>query len=102
SSRRRHTRCLSDWSSDVCSSDLTGQRLDYWDPNVFLAALLVGIASLVIVSLATAPEPANAMASLFGRLETSSDDDVQRPLLLVRSEERRVGEEGVCVLRCIV
>src|SRR5471030_3403702 len=22
SSRRRHTRCLSDWSSDVCSSDL--------------------------------------------------------------------------------
>src|SRR5205814_8158624 len=33
SSRRRHTRCLSDWSSDVCSSDLdhieefiTGER----------------------------------------------------------------------------
>src|SRR5438045_9606534 len=24
SSRRRHTRCLSDWSSDVCSSDLNG------------------------------------------------------------------------------
>src|SRR5258705_8215972 len=24
SSRRRHTRCLSDWSSDVCSSDLIG------------------------------------------------------------------------------
>src|SRR5437899_3405495 len=24
SSRRRHTRCLSDWSSDVCSSDLEG------------------------------------------------------------------------------
>src|SRR5437899_5478404 len=26
SSRRRHTRCLSDWSSDVCSSDLEGRR----------------------------------------------------------------------------
>src|SRR5258705_3414792 len=26
SSRRRHTRCLSDWSSDVCSSDL-GRRI---------------------------------------------------------------------------
>src|SRR5437899_5049063 len=26
SSRRRHTRCLSDWSSDVCSSDLLGGR----------------------------------------------------------------------------
>src|SRR5205814_6147548 len=28
SSRRRHTRCLSDWSSDVCSSDLVTQNLD--------------------------------------------------------------------------
>src|SRR5262245_65105892 len=27
SSRRRHTRCLSDWSSDVCSSDLPGGDL---------------------------------------------------------------------------
>src|ERR1035441_10900744 len=27
SSRRRHTRCLSDWSSDVCSSDLLGAVL---------------------------------------------------------------------------
>ena len=24
-SRRRHTRCSRDWSSDVCSSDLAGQ-----------------------------------------------------------------------------
>src|SRR5919199_2092445 len=48
---------------------LTGQRLDHWDPNVFLAALLVGIALLVVVSLSTAPEPAQAINSLFGRLE---------------------------------
>src|SRR5205814_3749438 len=27
SSRRRHTRCLSDWSSDVCSSDLVQDTL---------------------------------------------------------------------------
>src|SRR5262245_63465626 len=26
SSRRRHTRCLRDWSSDVCSSDLGPRR----------------------------------------------------------------------------
>src|SRR5436853_4530581 len=26
SSRRRHTRCLSDWSSDVCSADLSEPR----------------------------------------------------------------------------
>src|SRR5438045_9612699 len=29
SSRRRHTRCLSDWSSDVCSSDLLPQRVRF-------------------------------------------------------------------------
>src|ERR1035441_10988181 len=28
SSRRRHTRCLSDWSSDVCSSDLDARGFD--------------------------------------------------------------------------
>src|SRR2546429_1016761 len=31
SSRRRHTRCSRDWSSDVCSSDLTGWSGD-WPP----------------------------------------------------------------------
>src|SRR6266550_6695235 len=28
SSRRRHTRCSRDWSSDVCSSDLVGAVAD--------------------------------------------------------------------------
>src|SRR5258705_1663846 len=32
SSRRRHTRCLSDWSSDVCSSDLPQRRAVRRDP----------------------------------------------------------------------
>src|SRR5438045_9668985 len=31
SSRRRHTRCLSDWSSDVCSSDLFARG--WFDPR---------------------------------------------------------------------
>ncbi len=44
---------------------ITGQRLDYWDANVFLAALVVGIIALVVVSLLTAPEPAAKMDSLF-------------------------------------
>src|SRR5438045_8589145 len=30
SSRRRHTRCLSDWSSDVCSSDLNARHVPDW------------------------------------------------------------------------
>src|SRR6266542_4643584 len=28
SSRRRHTRCYRDWSSDVCSSDLAGDEAE--------------------------------------------------------------------------
>src|SRR5205814_3097783 len=34
SSRRRHTRCLSDWSSDVCSSDLLRSRASADDRGV--------------------------------------------------------------------
>src|SRR5258706_6165355 len=29
SSRRRHTRLVSDWSSDVCSSDLFGEAVGF-------------------------------------------------------------------------
>ena len=69
----------------------TGERLDHWDPNVFLAALAVGIALLVIVSLLTAPEPAPHVDAFFDRLATSSDGDDEaataaarrQPLLLV-------------------
>src|SRR5437899_4363223 len=44
SSRRRHTRCLSDWSSDVCSSDLVttslkkGQRVSLVNFGTFTVA----------------------------------------------------------------
>jgi Na+/proline symporter len=64
---------------------LTGQRLDHWDPNVFLAALLAGIAALVGVSLVTAPEPADRIDSFFERLQTPSDAGAttEAPLLLV-------------------
>src|SRR2546429_2780451 len=36
SSRRRHTRCSRDWSSDVCSSDLTPQMIA---PGMHLTAV---------------------------------------------------------------
>jgi Na+/proline symporter len=65
---------------------LTGQRLDHWDPNVFLAALVVGILALVVVSLLTSPEPSAKIDAFFERLQTSSDagsDGTPRPLLLV-------------------
>jgi Na+/proline symporter len=65
----------------------TGERLDHWDANVFLAALTVGVLALVVVSLITAPEPVASLRSFFERLDTSSDGDdtsrTPRPLLLV-------------------
>src|SRR5437899_5811339 len=33
SSRIRHTRCLSDWSSHVCSSDLRASDYEPWRPR---------------------------------------------------------------------
>src|ERR1035441_10274720 len=36
SSRRRHTRCLSDWSSDVCSSDLEARQLNALFPPTLM------------------------------------------------------------------
>ena len=67
---------------------VTGQRLDHWDANVFLAALLAGIGALVVVSLVTPPEPAESLSSFFGRLQVPSDEpgpitapgDVDNPL----------------------
>ena len=75
---------------------LTGQRLDYWDANVFLAALVAGIVALVAVSLMTAPEPAASLDSFFGRLQTSSDETTGRrgPLLLVNALHPRRAAEG--------
>src|SRR5258705_10185536 len=67
SSRRRHTRCLSDWSSDVCSSDLwSGRQFD------------LGI------ELPAGPE-FDFRARGFKGLRVT--------VRTVRSEERRVGKE---------
>jgi Na+/proline symporter len=79
---------------------ITGQRLDHWDPNVFLAALIAGILALVVVSLATAPEPRPATEDFFQRLQTSSDtpaaEGQKQPLLLVNllNPLRAAGRRG--------
>jgi Na+/proline symporter len=72
----------------------TGQRLDHWDANVFLAALLAGIAALVVVSLMTPAEPPGKVESFFGRLGTSSDSARESPLLLVDLLRLRRGPDG--------
>jgi Na+/proline symporter len=79
---------------------LKGDRLDHWDANVFLAALVVGIAALVVVSLVTQPEPPERLESFFGRLETPSDtppgapDSIREPLLLVNLLRLRQAAAG--------
>src|SRR5262245_886934 len=42
SSRRRHTICLSDWSSDVCSSDL-GSATPRWNEYLSVGNVRVGM-----------------------------------------------------------
>src|SRR3989449_6775118 len=69
SSRRRHTRCSRDWSSDVCSSDLT--TLTPRTAGVLLALGQRGIQHAVFANY----------------------DDHPSRLREVRSEERRVGKE---------
>src|SRR5262245_66669454 len=72
SSRRRHTRCLSDWSSDVCSSDL-----------------------LVAVRNAHHPVEAVGARHRFDGIgdQLAGGQGVVHPRM-ARSEERRVGKEG--------
>src|SRR5258705_6173228 len=79
SSRRRHTRCLSDWSSDVCSSDL--ESASYRIINI-----VVGLQILtILISRGNVTFLANLYA--FGVIWSFAMNG------LARSEERRVGKE---------
>src|SRR5256885_12288551 len=87
SSRRRHTRLQGDWSSDVCSSDLT------------LISRLIGMNGHIVVTardgmLQTSPE---LLAALRNTPEVKAVRLTLERQALVgtpRSEERRGGEEG--------
>src|SRR5262245_64117146 len=91
SSRRRHTRCLSDWSSDVCSSDLTssaargplrpsGRRPRAIGPAARPARRRARRARRPAAEAARAPTAARSREDGAGGSRT-------------RSEERRVGKE---------
>src|SRR3712207_7208166 len=81
SSRRRHTRYWRDWSSDVCSSDLTTRT------SSFALAVLshVGLPGAILLLTFIA----SAFARQRGRPRTLPSDI----RLAARSEERRVGKE---------
>jgi Na+/proline symporter len=50
-----------------------GQRLDSWNPWVFLAALVTGVIVLAVVSWLTPPEPVAATERYYGNLATPTD-----------------------------
>src|SRR2546429_1559033 len=84
SSRRRHTRCSRDWSSDVCSSDLSGPcATDLVAERERLAddALLLEVVRRRIALARTGP---------VGPADVAKCDALRQHL---RSEERRVGKE---------
>src|SRR5690606_39911654 len=84
SSRRRHTRFSRDWSSDVCSSDLTVSGL----VTLPLAAYALGrLADLAFPGPALLA--AGSLLFLFDRNFTIYGGNAAS----TRSEERRVGKE---------
>src|SRR5437016_8685446 len=89
SSRGRHTSLVSDWSSDVCSSDLVigggGLHVDLVEDPVPGELAVEGAVQRDAACHAERPEP--------GRLAPVRDDMEQDPFqALLRSEERRVGK----------
>src|SRR5258706_5245387 len=86
SSRRRHTRLVSDWSSDVCSSDL--QHLDPVERDG------LNDVDLRLATRATHLDPAAQTVTLDGVEVLHYDKLLLTTGSRVRSEERRVGKEG--------
>src|SRR5690606_41193266 len=82
SSRRRHTRFSRDWSSDVCSSDLLGDR----DNMVFQNTSVTRGTATVVVTETGMTTQMGRIASMLSAVKPSKSP-------LQRSEERRVGKE---------
>src|SRR5205809_5529665 len=82
SSRRRHTRCSRDWSSDVCSSDLFGGWL--------LTDELARQKGIAQAGQAQQNQPPRSFAA---SLRTGRHKTAPRRGRRARSEERRVGKE---------
>src|SRR5690606_40660825 len=81
SSRRRHTRFSRDWSSDVCSSDLSTQKQNRRWP--------LPLAQRATCKAAHSKKPASSS----NRLMMITAMKVAVAFQTMRSEERRVGKE---------
>src|SRR5262249_58999941 len=93
SSRRRHTRLVSDWSSDVCSSDLI--LIDRTNFVIDQTGRQPGHPYIVLIEV-------NSVAACSLRVDDPNRRALRQPraqefgrhLEFLRSEERRVGKEG--------
>src|SRR5207245_4389622 len=90
SSRRRHTRCYRDWSSDVCSSDLGGQL---GGPGLPVLPVLLDIVDVLIEKAGSAENLATAVAIKGAPIHGSTIRRFREYAGKDRSEERRVGKE---------
>src|SRR5258706_5720839 len=84
SSRRRHTRLVSDWSSDVCSSDLYAVNFGGGQVDITNGKFVFSASEAYMI------EDGHITAPIKGATLIGNGPDV---LTRVRSEERRVGKE---------
>lgn len=70
---------------------LRGERLDHWNPDVFLASLGAGTAAFVLMSLLTRREPREAVDGFRARLQTPEEAD---PGASGPEPSREVAESG--------
>src|SRR5205814_5916051 len=93
----RHTRCLSDWSSDVCSSDL--QFLKHYTNQLALPLLI--LTNLTPPQIARFQEQSGCFPGLDLEVQplrsypyrTTAAHSIGYLIQDNRSEERRVGKE---------
>src|SRR3546814_20283861 len=87
---------ISDWSSDVCSSDLEMQLLHELAPYVLSGNEVHTISPRrkCIFALSSGMMTENTLSNIFARRVLSDENQS----LFFRSEERRVGKE--CVSTC--
>src|SRR5206468_6656660 len=94
--RRRHTRSDRDWSSDVCSSDLSDQPAA--DGTIYdvdrIMYLRNYLAQLQRATSEGVPVLGYFLWTLMDNFEWSDGYEQRFGLYHVRSEERRVGKRG--------
>src|SRR5207245_5322689 len=90
SSRRRHTRCYRDWSSDVCSSDLTPTG----DWSVTEGNRTGGVAATMYPAKYTFNVNANPDCTNDFAAFAVNQPGLGVAASQTRSEERRVGKAG--------